>query len=101
MATPMKTDDGQRTMNAQCQASWKRHYRILTPLTWARNNIRNRQSVSKRSTRPFVPLPRVIFRGSLTEASAIAAGAMARCSDLDTRIEIHGSLEGQFMYRRV
>ena len=101
MATPMKPDNGQRTMNAQCQASWKRHYRILTPLTWARNNIRNRQSVSKRSTRLFAPLPRVISRGSLTEASGVAVGTMARCSHLDAGIEIHGSLEDLFMYRRV
>ena len=87
-------------MNAQCQASWKRHQRILTPLMWAQNNIRNRQSVSKRSTRLFVPLPRVISRGSSTEASAVAAGAMVRCSHLDAGIEINGSLEDLFMYRR-
>ena len=89
------------TWNSHCRASWKEHGRILPQLEWARANIRNRQSPSKRSTRLFAPTPEVISNGTPMPASGAAVGAMIRVGRIDAGVSIHGGgLNDLWLHRK-
>ena len=89
------------TWNSQCHASWKEHRRIRPQLEWAKANIRNRQSPSKRSTRLFVPTPQVITDGVPMPASPAALGAISGASEIDAEVSIQGGgLKDLWLYRK-
>ena len=87
------------TFDAHCQASWKNHPRILTYLEWARNNLTDRSTLTKRRERLLAVLPKVITNGKLLDASTAALGNMVRGNDIDSHIKINGSLHDLFRWR--